>query len=71
MVIDENIGVEAAVSGSKLMQYVGVIELEVYHATKREIPEINSNKKVVGTKEHRVLQIPEVLAKGKVLHQVG
>jgi hypothetical protein len=70
MVIDEDIDVNASVSGSELMQNVGTINVEIYHTTKRKILEMESNK-VVGKKEHPVLQIPEALAKGKVLHKVG
>ena len=68
MVIDGEISVTAAVSGSKLMQNVGVIEMRIYRAAVGKIMEIDQNEK---KKEPPVLQIPEILAKGKVLHQVG
>lgn len=70
-VIDEDTGVNGAVSGSQLMQNVGMIEMEIYRALRHKVSELKSNKKVASKKEHPVLQIPEVLAKGKVLHQVG
>jgi len=69
-VIDEETGVNGAVSGSELMQNVGVIEMRIYSALKRRVLRTQPNE-VAGKKEHPVLQIPEVLAKGKVLHQVG
>ena len=70
-VIDEDTGVNGAVSGSRLMQNIGIIEIKIHNAVRRKVLEIKSNKKVAGKKEHPMLQIPEVLAKGKVLHQVG
>lgn len=69
-VIDEETGVNGVVSGSELIQNVGVIEVKFYSTVKRKVLEMQPNK-VDGKKEHPVLQIPEVLAKGKVLHQVG
>jgi len=69
MVIDGEISVTAAVSGSKLMQNVGVIEMRIHRATMGRILETDRIKKK--KREPPVLQIPEVLAKGKVLHQVG
>jgi len=69
-VIDEETGVNGAVSGSELMQNVGVIEMRIYSALMRRVLRTQPNE-VAGKKKHPVLQIPEVLAKGKVLHQVG
>ncbi|KIM40672.1 hypothetical protein M413DRAFT_412778 [Hebeloma cylindrosporum] len=67
-VTDEDMDVNAAVSGSELMQNIGLIGVKIYSAVKRNVPEI---KKATGRKEHPVLRIPEVRAKGKILHQVG